>query len=400
MKHSAFKIGVIFSLLISLSITSFIGLSVPGQVKAVTYDDLLKAQEEKKRLEQQLESQKNTSRSLEDQIAYMDNQIRLTELEIRDTQGQIQATQNHLAETNGKIDDLNRKLGVLDETVKQMQEVAEARIRDSYKKSRMPEFSVLVGAESFSGVMKTYQYLKELEAEDARVLAQISQNMENYGEQKANLEKLKSEKEDLKMRLEDEKRRAANQQQELDQVKGEKNALLADSETSESRYRQLLAENEARIASMRRILAGNGLGGQSLGYFNRGDLIGREGSTGCSTGSHLHYSYLVGGAFVNPWPYFTNGSLRWPEDGGVGDNVTQWYSYYHNGIDIARGEGSPLYATKAGHATLEIAYSKQEILNSSWCPGWAKPYVRDNQWEIWLRHSDGTISIYAHVLPY
>lgn len=366
---------------------------VPAQ--GVSFDDLKQAQEERERLQAELNEQKYQSRSLEQEIAYTDNQIKLNELEIQDTQGQIQATQSLLIETNTKIEKLNERLDLLDETVKRMTEVAESRIRNAYKMSRTPEFGVLVQADNFTGALKTYQYLKELEAEDARILGLVSQNVKEYTDQKTNLEKLKSEKETLNNQLTSDQERIKVQQSELDQARDYKDSLLADSKGEESRYAQLLAENEARIASMRRILAGGG--GQPLGYFQQGQEIGRMGSTGCSTGTHLHFGYIVGGRFVNPWSYLN--SMSSPVGSGIG--ISQDYNgSYHNGIDWAGPENSPLYATKAGSATLEVAYTMDEILASNWCPSWAKPYVRDNQWEIWLHHEDGTISVYAHVNPW
>ena len=58
-----------------------------------------------------------------------------------------------------------------------------------------------------------------------------------------------------------------------------------------------------RYGHMSRIAARSGM------PVKRGDLIGYVGSTGRSTGSHLHYEVRIDGRAVNPMPFLQSGQL-------------------------------------------------------------------------------------------
>ncbi len=83
------------------------------------------------------------------------------------------------------------------------------------------------------------------------------------------------------------------------------------------------AELETRYAHMSRLAVAEGQ------WVNKGDLIGYVGSTGRSTGPHLHYEVRVSGVAVNPIPYMVEVPVNQQlaeleeapsEEGGQGGN--------------------------------------------------------------------------------
>lgn len=74
-------------------------------------------------------------------------------------------------------------------------------------------------------------------------------------------------------------------------------------------------EMETRYAHLSRIVATEG------SWVKKGDLIGYVGSTGRSTGPHLHYEIRIAGVAVNPVPYMveSEAQLAFEQATGTGD---------------------------------------------------------------------------------
>ncbi|QIG55398.1 M23 family metallopeptidase [Altererythrobacter sp. BO-6] len=64
------------------------------------------------------------------------------------------------------------------------------------------------------------------------------------------------------------------------------------------------AELETRYAHMSRLAVAEGE------WVNKGDIIGYVGSTGRSTGPHLHYEVRIAGIAVNPIPYMVESPVQ------------------------------------------------------------------------------------------
>ncbi len=64
------------------------------------------------------------------------------------------------------------------------------------------------------------------------------------------------------------------------------------------------AQLQTRFAHMSRIAVANGA------HVKKGDIIGYVGSTGRSTGPHLHYEVRIAGKAVNPIPYMVESTAQ------------------------------------------------------------------------------------------
>jgi peptidoglycan hydrolase CwlO-like protein len=317
-------------------------------------------------------------KTLSSQIGVIDNQIKLTQLKIDSARAQI-------SDLTLDIDTADKKIGKLENSLDSLSEILINRIKETYIVGSTSKFQMLLTSSNVEDFVKKANYLRIAQAHDKRLIYDTVQARNDYSNQKDIFE-------DKKVKIEQLNAELVTYQAQLDTEKAGKEQLLAVTKNDEAKFQELLARLKADAASIN-IALGNI--NAKIGSVNKGDIIAGVGSSGCSTGPHLHLEVYVNasvqnnrvvGNRVDPKPYMENSSYQQPVPGYPG-NVTTWYGevYFlgtHTGLDLANPFGTPIRAMESGEA---YATSATCSYNGSLGKG------------IIVDHKNGTVSLYWHI---
>lgn len=326
--------------------------------------------------------------SLNNEIARLDAKIREIQLSIDQANAQIEIKTN-------EINDTNRKIAEKEAEIKTQREILNEYLREMYLDGQVSLAEQLIKSDSFSDFVDQNEYMSTMQSKVKEVTDKIVALKNELESKRAQLEVDKKEIEKLKADQ-------VSKKSEIDVQKAAKEQLLASVQNDENKYQSFVGnlqrQQQAAQAEMARLASAastpRGLFGgsyKSYGRVNRGDIIGYQGNSGYSTGTHMHFEVRSGGGDINPLPLINSGAIGHPIPGA---RITQYWgeignlSGYvrHTGIDYSNGFGAPIYAASNGEIIARVT-------------GMGNTYPGGVNYGnyVMVRHDNGLVSIYAHL---
>ena len=298
------------------------------------------------------------TQTLIEKKADIDKQMDMSRQTIENLNAQIQQYSLLIADKQSELEDSLAEEAALNEQYK-------ARLRTMEETGKISYWSILFGARSFSDLLDKIDMIQEIAKADQLMMEKL----------KAMSEKIAGERADLETQMDDlnaAKDELAVQQAELETQRAESDELLIQMAKEYESMSAEYADYEAMEDELSAQIAKS-----ETDYFN---ALSREQAAA-----------IAAAAAQKP----SNGSSAAPSSSGFvfplayATKITDAYGYrihplsgtkkWHNGVDFAAGEGTAIYATKAGtvtSATYNEAYGNMVTIN----------------------HGDGYSSLYAHMV--
>ena len=332
-----------------------------------------------------------SAETLSDKISNLQSQIDQSQAEASRLRGQADNLQNALAvltaEKNAiqsqvdlsqaKYEDLTRKIDDNQKKLERQQRVLSDTISDLSAESSTSPIELLAGSASIGDFIDRQGYRTSVQDQIQNAISEVKKLKQQLSSQRKEVEGV-----------------LATQKTQRDQLaakEAEQAQLLAATRSEEAAYQQRAGDLKQQKSQAEAALAAS-LNSRSykvspVGYVNAGAIVGAVGSTGMSTGPHLHLEVRTpSGSVTDPSPFIKTEPVSQPPayiSQSYGNPDPMYARGWHPGTDYAASTGTPIRAIDSG---MMYRGCSQEMLGT-----WAYGYVAI------IEHSGGSRSIYAHM---
>ena len=313
-------------------------------------------QKKRTALSAEIAENKKQTQSVVEQKSDIDRQIELSNETIDNYNAQIQQYSLLIAEKQKELDEAE-----LHET--QLQEQYKARLRSMEETGTVSYWSILFKASSFSDLLDRVDMIHEIAKSDQLMMKKLSEATEAVQQSREELEQEQQQMQTARDEL-------AAQEAQLEMQRAEADALLLqiaeECEKMTAEYQGYFAQEDALSKQVAKA---------EKDYYQA--LAKEEAARLAELNKQNNYvpANKDSSGFLYPLPY----RVAITDSYGYRTHpVTGKKTTWHNGVDLAAGAGTAIYATKSGTVTTAL---RSDI--------WGNYVV--------INHGDGFSSLYAHM---
>ncbi len=353
------KRGFYFTIIITVFFISGASMNVHTFGGSLTNDKIKEdekakkeAEEQKKSLEEGLTGIQNILNSLENTKNNLKDYVKELDKDLTQLDGKIEELKEMLGEKEKEVEEARELLKEAEEKEKRQYENMKLRIRFMYEQGTMTYQEMLLKSDSFVDFLNKAEFIKKVSAYDQKML-------EDYEEAKIQVRKAKEILEEEQTLLDETKEQLDKDQQAVEKLIRVKEEEIKAYDSDISNKEQLIQEYNNEIAAQNAEI--EALEASIAAEKKRLEEENKAART------------YDGGQFAWPAPSYT----RISDDYGDRIHPTLGTKQFHNGIDLAAPNGSPILAAYDG-TVVAASYS-----------GTMGNYVMIN-------HGDGLLTIYMH----